>query len=198
MTHIRPQTLDQALLFQLPPPTTWDLNLGNELPDLDCEESALGDLQPELDDEIVEAPVISDETELQKFATLLSDAQTAARIQDLKNSSNRPKRYTKKSVSTLYRQRRRAKDLKEKGFLNVFDYIKTVQGQKATKEPDTVSEPAGINDSSHTDSDAGASNVESDREDEEDELPELEELLDTEEPDITDGIGGRLHILNKM
>ncbi|KAJ7793374.1 hypothetical protein B0H14DRAFT_3159677 [Mycena olivaceomarginata] len=75
--------LDQALLFQLPPPTTWDLNLGNELPDLDCEESALGDLQPELDDEIVEAPEIADETELQKFATLLSDAQTAARIQDL-------------------------------------------------------------------------------------------------------------------
>ncbi|KAJ7805084.1 hypothetical protein B0H14DRAFT_2611741 [Mycena olivaceomarginata] len=62
---------------------TWDLNLGNELPDLDCEESALGDLQPELDDEIVEAPEIADETELQKFATLLSDAQTAARIQDL-------------------------------------------------------------------------------------------------------------------
>jgi hypothetical protein len=168
---------------------TWDLNLGNELPDLDCEESALGDLQPELDDEIVEAPEIADETELQKFATLLSDAQNAARIQDLKNSSNRPKRYTKKSVSTLYRQRRRAKDMKEKGFLNVFDYIKTVQGQKATKEPDTVSEPAGINDSSHTDSDAGASNVESDREDEEDELPELEELLDTEETDITDGTG---------
>jgi hypothetical protein len=55
--------------------------------------------------------------------------------------------------------------------LNVFDYIKTVQGQKATKEPDTVSEPAGIDDSSHTDSDAGASNVESDREDE-DELSE--------------------------
>jgi hypothetical protein len=78
--------------------------LGNELPDLDCEESALGDLQPELDDEIVEAPEIADETELQKFATLLSDAQKTARIQDLKNSSNRPKCYTKKSVSTLYRQ----------------------------------------------------------------------------------------------
>jgi len=78
--------------------------------------------------------------------------------------------------------------MKEKGFLNVFDYIKSVQGQKATKEPDTVSEPVVVNDLSHTDSDAGASSAESDREDEEDELPELEELQDTEEPDITDSI----------
>ncbi|KAJ7235063.1 hypothetical protein C8J57DRAFT_1479731, partial [Mycena rebaudengoi] len=145
---------------------TWDLNLGNELPDMDCEESALGDLQLELDDEVVEAPEISDETELQKFSTLLSDAQKAAHIRDLEHSSNRPKHYTKKSASTLYRQRKHAKDMKEKGFLNVFDYIK---GQKVTKEPD-----------------AAVSSAESDGEDE---FPELEKLQDTENLDITDSIG---------
>jgi hypothetical protein len=52
-----------------PPPDldtgeTWDFDLGNELPDLDCEESVLGDREPELDDEVVEAPEICDESEL--------------------------------------------------------------------------------------------------------------------------------------
>ncbi|KAJ7898937.1 hypothetical protein B0H14DRAFT_2556989 [Mycena olivaceomarginata] len=114
-----------------PPPDldtgeTWDLDFGNELPDLDCEDPAAGDLEPEMDDEVVEAPEISEENELKKFATLLSDAQEAARIQEreLQKSSKRPKHYNRKSTTTLYRQRKAAKDLKQKGFLNVLDYIK--------------------------------------------------------------------------
>ncbi|KAJ7745034.1 hypothetical protein B0H14DRAFT_3606592 [Mycena olivaceomarginata] len=94
-----------------PPPDldtgeTWDLDFGNELPDLDCEDPAAGDLEPEMDDEVVEAPEISEENELKKFATLLSDAQEAARIQEreLQKSSKRSKHYNRKSTTTLYRQ----------------------------------------------------------------------------------------------
>ncbi|KAJ7820398.1 hypothetical protein B0H14DRAFT_2599996 [Mycena olivaceomarginata] len=78
---------DRCSKHSPPPPDldtgeTWDLDFGNELPDLDCEDQAAGDLEPEMDDEVVEAPEISEENELKKFATLLSDAQEAARIQE--------------------------------------------------------------------------------------------------------------------
>ncbi|KAJ7181971.1 hypothetical protein C8R46DRAFT_1210444 [Mycena filopes] len=52
------------------PEDTWDFDLGNELPDLDCEDSN-EDREPELDDQVVEAPEISEESALQTFATLL-------------------------------------------------------------------------------------------------------------------------------
>lgn len=172
-----------------PPPDldsgeTWDFDFGNELPDLDCEDPAAGDLEPEMDDEVVEAPEISEENELKKFATLLSDAQEAARIQEreLQKSSKRPKHYNRKSTTTLYRQRKAAKDLKQKGFLNVLDYIKSVKAKKANESnhlasteseaevETTTEEPITVDNSSASES-------------EEDELPDLEELEDEDEAD---------------
>ncbi|KAJ7903035.1 hypothetical protein B0H13DRAFT_1882378 [Mycena leptocephala] len=93
-----------------PPPDfdageTWDFDLGNDLPDLDCDEWLSG--EDELDDEVVEAPEISEETELKTFATLLNDAQEAARVRERERekASRRPKHYNKTSKSTKYRNR---------------------------------------------------------------------------------------------
>ncbi|KAJ7839421.1 hypothetical protein B0H13DRAFT_1911260 [Mycena leptocephala] len=94
-----------------PPPDfdageTWDFDLGNDLPDLDCDEWLSG--EDELDDEVVEAPEISEETELKTFATLLNDAQEAARVRERERekASRRPKHYNKTSKSTKYRNRK--------------------------------------------------------------------------------------------
>ncbi|KAJ7028147.1 hypothetical protein C8F04DRAFT_1291565 [Mycena alexandri] len=58
---------------------TWDFDLGDELPDLDCDSDDERNERNEMDDQVVAAPEITEESELKKFATFLSDAQEAAR-----------------------------------------------------------------------------------------------------------------------
>ncbi|KAJ7677313.1 hypothetical protein B0H17DRAFT_1139675 [Mycena rosella] len=87
-------------------PTDWDFDLGNELPDIDC-----GDQCPDLDEEIISAPEISNEGELDAFTAFLP------------------------------------KDLKNKGFSNVFDYMKEMKRRKDEKELEE-SEPEHDNESS--------------------------------------------------
>ncbi|KAJ7795489.1 hypothetical protein B0H14DRAFT_3554064 [Mycena olivaceomarginata] len=54
----------------------WDFNLGNELPDLDCED--ISEQELDLDEEIIVAPEITDKTELEAFSQRLHNAQETA------------------------------------------------------------------------------------------------------------------------
>ncbi|KAJ7815365.1 hypothetical protein B0H14DRAFT_2603474 [Mycena olivaceomarginata] len=108
-----------------------DFDLGDELPDLDCDSD---DECEEMDDQVVAAPEISEESELKKFATLLSDAQEAARIKERARETNGPKKYNGNSSKTKYRQHKFGKDIEAKGFLNVFDFMKA-KAKKAAQEP---------------------------------------------------------------
>jgi hypothetical protein len=56
----------------------WDFDLGDELPDLDCDNLLAGSQEADLDEEIVVAPEISDEKDLDVFSQFLFDAQAAA------------------------------------------------------------------------------------------------------------------------
>ncbi|KAF7330951.1 hypothetical protein MVEN_02435000 [Mycena venus] len=87
----------------------WDLNLGNELPDVDCDDILEEDQEPDLDEEIVVAPEITEETELDAFSQFLFNAQAAAQKAER----------AQQNVVT----RRWGKDLAEKGYLSLFDYI---------------------------------------------------------------------------
>ncbi|KAJ7151743.1 hypothetical protein C8R46DRAFT_1357944 [Mycena filopes] len=100
----------------------WDFDFGNELPDLDCDALSGDDSDSELDDEVVAAPEISNETALTEFATLLHDTQEAACIRE-RDETSRPKHYKGNSTSTKYRHRKTAKRMAKQGFLNVFDFM---------------------------------------------------------------------------
>ncbi|KAJ7482143.1 hypothetical protein B0H11DRAFT_1901452 [Mycena galericulata] len=114
----------------LDPGATWDFDFGNELPDLDCDVVFGEDREPGLDDEVIEAPEISD---LKSFATLLSDAQEVARVRARANRSKRPKHYTKNSKSTKYRKRKKGEKMQERGFVNVLDFIRKKQKAQETE-----------------------------------------------------------------
>jgi hypothetical protein len=145
---------------------TWDFDLGDELPDLDCDSD---DEREEMDDQVVAAPEISEESELKKFATLLSDAQEAARIKERAQETNRPKKYNGNSSKTKYRQRKFGKEMEAKGFLNVFDFLKAkakIAAQEPVQDHNSPVPP-----------------------DEPEELPNLEQLSDAEpedEPEVQD------------
>ncbi|KAJ7795402.1 hypothetical protein B0H14DRAFT_3888225 [Mycena olivaceomarginata] len=57
---------------------SWDLDLGNELPDMDCDDILEAEQEPDLDEEIVVAPEITEEKELDAFSQFLFNAQAAA------------------------------------------------------------------------------------------------------------------------
>ncbi|KAJ6476600.1 hypothetical protein DFH09DRAFT_1108821 [Mycena vulgaris] len=130
---------------------TWDFDLGNELPDSDCD-GLLPDQGPDLDEEIILAPEISDEKELDIFSTLLRDAQGAAQRaeQEREKSRKRPKSYFKNAPRTKRRHVQQAKDLEKKGFLNVFDYMAQIKAKKtepSQSQKEQVSETMSISDS---------------------------------------------------
>jgi hypothetical protein len=103
----------------------WDFDLGNELPDADCD--AIEDsVDLDLDREIVLAPEISDEAELDTFSQVLFEAQAAAQKAEHKReqSRKRPKTYSGNAARTLRAHKKRGRDLASKGFLSVFDFIK--------------------------------------------------------------------------
>ncbi|KAJ7037079.1 hypothetical protein C8F04DRAFT_1180803 [Mycena alexandri] len=124
---------------------TWDFDLGDELPDLDCDSDDERNERNEMDDQVVAASEITEESELKKFATFLSDAQEAARVQERAQQTKRPKRYRGDSTKTKYRRRKLGKEMEAQGFLNVFEYMKK---KKPPKEPEVVVQPAGGDNSS--------------------------------------------------
>lgn len=142
----------------------WDFDLGNELPDIDCDELS-PDHGPDLDEEIISAPEISDETELDVFSAFLRDAQGAAQRaeREREKSRKRSRTYLKNAPRTKSRRVQQAKDLKKKGFRSVFDYLGQKKTEKETapseSHPEQVSETASISVSetvSISDSDSGS------------------------------------------
>ncbi|KAJ7211808.1 hypothetical protein C8J57DRAFT_1256696 [Mycena rebaudengoi] len=142
---------------------TWDFDLGNELPDLDCEDPRPEDPEPDLDDEVVVSPEVSDETELAVFSKLLSDAQDTARAAERarKNGLKRPKYYSKNSKKTHYRNRKKRSEMEANGFMNVFDFMKAVKKRRLGDRPETSAEPL-VEDSSADECSADEAEAESD------------------------------------
>lgn len=91
----------------------WELNLGNELPDIDCDNIPEGPEEPDLDEEIVAAPEITEESELDAFSQFLSTAQAAAQKAERAREAQkkRPKVYLGGAPRTKRRHNKRAKDL---------------------------------------------------------------------------------------
>ncbi|KAJ7237080.1 hypothetical protein C8J57DRAFT_1529611 [Mycena rebaudengoi] len=116
---------------------SWDLNLGHELPDVDCDDLPEGPQEPDLDEEIVVAPEITEEKELDAFSQFLFNAQAAAqkakRAQEAQQK--RPRHYSG-NAPTKGRRKKIAKDLAEKGFLSVFDFIQTKKNSAAAQNTD--------------------------------------------------------------
>jgi hypothetical protein len=115
--------------------SSWDIDLGNELPDIDCENIFTETQEPDLDEEIVVAPEISEESELDAFSQFLSNAQVTAQKAERarEKGRTRPKHYSGNAPRTLRRHKKKGKDLKQAGFLSVHDFIKAKQAEKAAK-----------------------------------------------------------------
>ena len=103
----------------------WELNLGNELPDIDCYNIPEGPEEPDLDEEIVVAPEITEETALDEFSQFLFSAQAAAQKAEQARQAQhkRPKRYLGNASRTKRRHRKLGMDLAKKGFPSLFDSI---------------------------------------------------------------------------
>ncbi|KAJ7888975.1 hypothetical protein B0H13DRAFT_1888187 [Mycena leptocephala] len=121
--------------------SSWDIDLGNELPDVDCEDISTETQEPDLDEEIIVAPEISEESELDAFSQFLSNAQVAAQKaeQIREKGRTRPKHYSGNAPRTLRRHKKNRKDLEQAGFLSVHDFIKAKQVEKAAKLQNTAS-----------------------------------------------------------
>ncbi|KAJ7254190.1 hypothetical protein C8J57DRAFT_1236916 [Mycena rebaudengoi] len=130
---------------------TWDFDLGNELPDLDCEDPCPEDPEPDLDDEVVVSP------------ELLSDAQDTARAAEhaCKNGLKWPKHYSKNSKKTQYRNRKKRSEMEANGFMNVFDFMKAVKKRRLGDVPETSAEPL-VEDSSADECSADGAEAKSD------------------------------------
>ncbi|KAJ7498371.1 hypothetical protein B0H11DRAFT_2381653 [Mycena galericulata] len=104
----------------------WELNLGDELPDLDCDNISEELQETDLDEEIVLAPKITEESELDEFSQFLFNAQATAQKAERAREAQRkrPKPYHGDAPRTKRRQNKRGKDLAEKGYLSVFDFLK--------------------------------------------------------------------------
>ncbi|KAJ6496130.1 hypothetical protein C8R45DRAFT_926645 [Mycena sanguinolenta] len=117
---------------------SWDFDLGNELPDLECEDIPEQDL--DLDEEIVTAPEITDENELEAFSQFLHDAQVAAqKAERAQNAQQKRRRHYKGNAPrTKHHHKKIGKDLAQKGFLGLCDFIAKKKEEKL-KHTDVVS-----------------------------------------------------------
>ncbi|KAJ7660880.1 hypothetical protein DFH06DRAFT_1296923 [Mycena polygramma] len=103
---------------------SWEFDFGDDFPDLDCDDMSDHGQEPDLDEEIIAAPEITDEVELDSFSKFLFDAQAIAqkaeraRSQELKH----PGRYLKNSARTKCRNVWNGKQLATKGFLGLQDF----------------------------------------------------------------------------
>jgi hypothetical protein len=115
---------------------SWDLDLGNELPDMDCDD-ILEEQEPDLDEEIVVAPEITEEKELDAFSQFLFNAQAAAQKAERarEGQPKRPRHYHGNAPRTKCRYKKMGKDLAQKGYLSLFDYIQAKR--TAAKLPNT-------------------------------------------------------------
>ncbi|KAF8144988.1 hypothetical protein K438DRAFT_1872794 [Mycena galopus ATCC 62051] len=122
----------------------WDLDLGNELPDIDCDNISDGPQELDLDEEIVVAPEITEETALDEFSQFLFSAQAAAqKAEKARRAQNkRHKHYTGNTLRTKRHHRKLGKDLAQKQFYSVYDFM---DKKKAAKLQNTdASSSAGI------------------------------------------------------
>ncbi|KAJ7869644.1 hypothetical protein B0H13DRAFT_2557516 [Mycena leptocephala] len=104
---------------------SWDFNLGNELPDVDCDDIPEDSQEPDLDEEVVVAPEITEENELDAFSQFLSNAQATAQKaeQAREGQTKRPRNYYGNAPRTKRRHQKMGKDLAKKGFLPLFEFI---------------------------------------------------------------------------
>ncbi|KAK7060055.1 hypothetical protein R3P38DRAFT_2679776, partial [Favolaschia claudopus] len=161
---------------------SWEFNLGNELPDFDCEDLPEGTQEPDLDEEIIAAPEITEEKELDEFSQFLFNAQAAAQKAERTKEAGlkRKRHYTGKSARTHRRHMQQAKTLKKGGFLSLQEFIEKKQAQKSNSAASTAASAAAST-SASTSVSASASVVELDSED--DEIPDTESLeSDDEDP----------------
>ncbi|KAJ7937600.1 hypothetical protein B0H13DRAFT_1852572 [Mycena leptocephala] len=112
---------------------SWDLDLGNELPDVDCDDIPVGLPDPDLDQEIVVAPEITEEKELDAFSQFLFDAQAAAQKAEWARDPHqkRPKRYHGNAPRTKRCHMKKGKDLAKKGFFSLSDFIQAKKNAAA-------------------------------------------------------------------
>ncbi|KAJ7882332.1 hypothetical protein B0H13DRAFT_2539445 [Mycena leptocephala] len=112
-----------------------DFDLGNEFPDLDCDDMLAGPQEPDLDEEVVMAPEISDEQELDEFSLFLFEAQAASQKAERAKDQQRkrPKQYLGNTARTKRRHLEKKKQLKGKGFLDVFEYMAAKKDKKQTQ-----------------------------------------------------------------
>jgi len=110
----------------------WDLDLGNDLPDIDCDNIPEGPQEPDLDEEIIVAPEITEEIALDEFSQFLFSAQAVAQKAEQARQAQhkRSKHYHGNAPRTKRHHRKLGRDLAEKGFLSIFDFI---EAKKAAK-----------------------------------------------------------------
>ncbi|KAF8197749.1 hypothetical protein K438DRAFT_2016496 [Mycena galopus ATCC 62051] len=136
----------------------WDLDLGNELPDIDCNNISDGPQEPDQDEEIVVAPEITEETALDEFSQFLFSAQAAAqkaeKAQQAQNKRHR--HYTGNTLRTKCHHRKLGKDLAQKQFYSVHDFM--VKKKAAKLQNTDASSSAGV---SAAQSSAGGSTAQS-------------------------------------
>ncbi|KAJ7478816.1 hypothetical protein B0H11DRAFT_2233962 [Mycena galericulata] len=118
---------------------SWDLDLSNKLPDVDCDDIPEGTQEPDLDEEIVVAPEITEESELDAFSQFFSNAQSAAqkaeRVREAQQK--RPKHCRGNAPRTKRHHKKMGKDLGKKGFLSVYDFIQATQKAAAAQLQNT-------------------------------------------------------------
>ncbi|KAJ7214615.1 hypothetical protein C8J57DRAFT_1255725 [Mycena rebaudengoi] len=114
---------------------SWDLNLGNELPDVECDDIPVWPAEPDLDEEIVMAPEITEEKELDAFSQFLFNAQAAAQKAEQARDPQRkrPRHYRGNAPRTKGRYKKIGKDLAEKGFLSLIDFIQAKKNSAAVQ-----------------------------------------------------------------
>ncbi|KAJ7610688.1 hypothetical protein B0H17DRAFT_1153599 [Mycena rosella] len=148
------------------PDDSWDFDLGNELPDIECDGGSAED-DSDLDEEIISAPEISDESELDAFSSFLHDAQCAAqRVErEHEGTRKRPRTYFKNAPRTKRRHVQQGKDLQKKGYLSVFDWMDQMKVKKAeaqVQKNQTEADPEAISISDNSASEQSGADSDSD------------------------------------
>ncbi len=109
--------------------STWSFDLGDQLPDLDVDDDANNE-------EFMGIEEIQTEEELHNWNDFLEKTQEAAREAEREKEGNRkrktPSFYPKNSYKTQKQREIAAEELKKKGYLSVWDFLKTKK--KATAE----------------------------------------------------------------
>ncbi|KAJ7463071.1 hypothetical protein B0H11DRAFT_1923008 [Mycena galericulata] len=101
---------------------SWDLDLSNKLPDVDCDDIPEGTQEPDLDEEIF-------------FSNAQSAAQKAERVREAQQK--RPKHCRGNAPRTKRHHKKMGKDLGKKGFLSVYDFIQATQKAAAAQLQNT-------------------------------------------------------------